>query len=435
MSTLSNHSRLAGSSILALLAIGGLAQAAPQEQVGVTQLRNQHQRAIERERAEGIERIQLGSGRYQLRLPDGLQTEEVREENGVYWIYEGQEVFTDLPEERIDGMVYVEPEQEQTEVDQLLGSVSVDRYGRRWSLQGVDEAAMQDAIRAYDELVAGEFGLEAPELEPASPEPAQLDPGGWAHVTNLSWSQVDCDGDGGADTFLYGGDNRSLSSNLMSVRQRKVVLISTPGGRGSGVMVDDEWLLTAAHVITTSGGSFYNPSTYDIVTYGNYQTPAETFTADCAVMPGGYSGDGDINDDYAVVRLTSRPGVGWMAISSASNSTIKSADAYNVGYPGSNKGTGCSSTSATSIHGGHITGEQFWSKGNLFGTTSRKIKTRVDIAKGHSGGPFYYYPSGCCGSHYITGVNSAFVNPAIGSSYTGGPKGSAIRTWVITNTP
>ena len=60
---------------------------------------------------------------------------------------------------------------------------------------------------------------------------------------------------------------------------------------------------------------------------------------------------------------------------------------------------------------------------------------RVDIAKGHSGGPFYYYPSGCCGSHYITGVNSAFVNPAIGSSYTGGPKGSAIRTWVITNTP
>jgi V8-like Glu-specific endopeptidase len=198
-------------------------------------------------------------------------------------------------------------------------------------------------------------------------------------------------------------------------------------------MVDDEWLLTAAHVITTSGGVFYNPSTYDICTLGNYQSGAQYFDADIAVMPGGYTGDGDINDDYAVVHLTTRPGVGWMAISSASNSTIKRADSYNCGYP--SYGPGCASTSVSPIHSYHVSGKQYWSRGDLFGTTSNRIKTRLDIATGHSGGPFYYYPSGCCGAHYVTGVCAAYVDPAIGSSYTGGPKGSAIRSWVITNTP
>lgn len=421
-------------SLLALLALGGVLQATPAVQglSDTPRLRQQHQRALERERALGVERVELGDGRYQLQLPEGVQTESVRERGGLHWVYEGQEVFTDLPDEGLRGMVYLQAEEKKTDLDRLLGSVAVDNLGRRWSLDGVDELAIREAIAAYDELVASEFGLEEVDASPV-PEVDDPEPGGWAYVRDLSWTTTDCDGDGEDDIFRYGADDRVVSSNPMTTRQKKVVLISCPGGTGSGVMVDNEWLLTAAHVITTSGGTAYNPSTYDICTLGNYQTGAQYFDADIAVIPGGYTGDGDLNDDYAVVHLTSRPGVGWMAISSASNSTIRRADSYNCGYP--SYGPGCSSTSVTKIHSDHVAGKQYWSKGDLFGTTSNKIKTRLDIATGHSGGPFYYYPSGCCGAHYVTGVCAAYVNPAIGSSYTGGPKGSAIRSWVIATTP
>ena len=61
------------------------------------------------------------------------------------------------------------------------------------------------------------------------------------------------------------------------------------------------------------------------------------------------------------------------------------------------------------------------------------VKTRIDSGPGHSGSPFYYYPSGCCGSHYVTGVLAGHVDFWIGTDYTGGPKGSAIRSWVIAN--
>ena len=73
------------------------------------------------------------------------------------------------------------------------------------------------------------------------------------------------------------------------------------------------------------------------------------------------------------------------------------------------------------------------SSGDLFGTTSKRVKTRIDSGPGHSGSPFYYYPSGCCGSHYVTGVLAGHVDFWIGTDYTGGPKGSAIRSWVIAN--
>ena len=58
---------------------------------------------------------------------------------------------------------------------------------------------------------------------------------------------------------------------------------------------------------------------------------------------------------------------------------------------------------------------------------------RLDAGPGESGAPYYYYPGGCCGSHYVTGLHSGFVNPGIGKSYNGGPKGPKFRDWVIAN--
>ncbi|MEO0972510.1 MAG: hypothetical protein AAFX85_05390 [Pseudomonadota bacterium] len=162
-------------------------------------------------------------------------------------------------------------------------------------------------------------------------------------------------------------------------------------------------------------------------------------TAEChwvnrMVKPGSYSGDGDFNDDYAVLRLSTKPTkIGWMAISSASNSTIKNADSYKSAYP--SYGPGCAANSPSPQVIGLGARRQYWMKGDLFDTTSSRIKTRLDAGPGESGGAYYYYPSGCCGSHYITGVHAGFVDVGVGNDYHGGPKGSAIRDWVATNTP
>jgi V8-like Glu-specific endopeptidase len=388
-----------------------------------------HTAALEQEKALGIERVSKGPDTYELLPPADLEVMDLKEENGLFWIYEGQETFTDLPDDSGSQLVWLEGERELPLMDQLHGSKAIDSYGRLWTLGGFDQSVVADRIATYDDEVSREFGLEAPSSEPAG----ELEKGGWAMFKPSTWYFTNCDADPADEIIRWGSDGRNLVSNPMSTRQKKVVIISCPGGTGSGVMVDDEWLLTAAHVITTSGGTFYNPSTYQISTLGNYQTGAQAFNADTAIMPGGYSGDGDINDDYAVVHLTSKPGVGWMAISQAGNSTIKNADGYNVGYP--SFGPGCASTSVTAINSGEPSGAGYWSCGDVFKLTSKKIKTRIDSATGHSGGPFYYYPSGCCGSHYVTGVVSGWYSPSVGSDYVGGPKGPAIRSWVATYTP
>jgi len=392
-------------------------------------LETEHKKALEREAALGVTRRLVGDSSYELLLPAGLETPEVKEEDGLYWTYEGQQTFTDLAGERGPRWVWLEDEQEQSLMDQLLTSQAIDAYGRRWTLSGVDPAAVAERLAAYNEEVGHDVSLE----REAPQQDGELERGGWALFSPSTFFFRDCDTDGNTDIMRWDSDGRSVVANPMTTRQKKVVIISTPGGSGSGVMVDNEWLLTAAHVITTSGGAFYNPSTYSITTLGNYQTGAQAFSADIAVMPGSYTGDGDCNDDYAVVHLTSNPGVGWMAISSASNSTIRNADGYNVGYP--SFGPSCASTAVVPIIAGEPSGTGYWSKGDVFKLTSKKIKTRIDIATGHSGGPFFYYPSGCCGSHYVTGVVSGWYSPAVGSDYNGGPKGPAIRSWVATNTP
>ena len=40
-------------------------------------------------------RVPLPDGSYELKLPQGLETPSLKEENGMFWTYEGQQRFTD----------------------------------------------------------------------------------------------------------------------------------------------------------------------------------------------------------------------------------------------------------------------------------------------------------------------------------------------------
>ncbi|MDG1051573.1 MAG: serine protease [Planctomycetota bacterium] len=399
---------------------------------GVTGATTLTERSLEREKALGLERIVTGPNEFQYALPADLETPSVIEEKGVISIYEGQSTFDARGSAPSARLIMAGDEAAASPVEDMIGSIRIDEYGRRWRAVDVDRGSLMDAIASYDALVERSFGQEpgAESSDPFQRRAAESTDRGLAMWRPMSWTKTDCDGDGEDDIRRYGSDDRSLAASPMTTRQKKVVLIQ--GNRwGSGVMVDSNTVLTAAHVVTNASGSAFATSSFDVLTLGNYQAGAVARTVTSITLPGGYTGDGDFNDDYALLHLNISPSVGWMAISRASNATIKAADSYNAGYPGFTPGC------VANLVGGTLSSfwgvKQYWSKGDLFGTTAKRVKTRLDSGPGHSGSPIYYYPSGCCGSHYVTGVLAGHVDFWIGTDYTGGPKGSAIRSWVIAN--
>ena len=423
-----------GSSLLVLTLLSATASAAPQADGAArsNQPKTLEERALEREQALGLQRIQVGPNEFEYALPPGLDTPDVVEKDGLISMYEGQSTFDIRPTPASPQLIMQRREAATSPVEDMIGSVRIDEYGRRWRTVDVDRGALMDAIARYDALVESKFGAEpgAVSEDPFQRRAPEQVTEGLAMWKPLSWTRTDCDGDGVNDIIRYGADDRSLAASPMTTRQKKVVLIQ--GARwGSGVMVDSNTVLTAAHVVCGPGGSPYAPSGYEILTRGNYQSGAVLRTATSFTIPGGYTGDGDFSDDYALVHLNSSPSVGWMAISRASNSTIKNADCYNAGYPEYTPGGALNYVLGQIVSRWGM--KQYWSSGDLFGTTSKRVKTRIDSGPGHSGSPFYYYPGGCCGSHYVTGVLAGHVDFWIGTDYTGGPKGSAIRSWVIAN--
>lgn len=390
------------------------------------------ERSIEREKALGLERILTGPNQFQYALPAGLETPSVIEENGVISVYEGQSTFDVRGAAPSPRLIVTGEEEATSPVEDMIGSLRVDEYGRRWRAVDVNRGSLLDAIDRYDALVESRFGQEpgAETRDPFRRRPSEAGDRGLAIWRPMSWTRTDCDGDGVPDIIRYGSEDRSLASSPMTTRQQKVVLIQ--GNRwGSGVMVDSNTVLTAAHVVTNASGATFATASFDVLTRGNYQAGAVARTVTAITLPGGYTGDGDFSDDYALLHLNSSPSVGWMAISRASNSTIKAADSYNAGYPDFTPGAASNLVAGTLSSFWGV--RQYWSKGDLFGTTAKRVKTRLDSGPGHSGSPFYYYPSGCCGSHFVTGVLAGHVDFWIGTDYTGGPKGSAIRSWVIAN--
>ena len=384
-------------------------------------------------------------------LPEGTKTPKLMKEGAITWEYQGQAEFVLEPKAYAAREFEDEPEKllsPEFWIDDILGSERIDDLGRLWIAVDIDRDAAKMMFEEYEQAVARTVGLEeAALLDPNIPEYVEESEFKSTRGVEeqLTWYTSDCDGNGEDDRFRWDSDDRVESANPLNTRQKKVMRIQIGnGGLCSGTMVDDQWLLTAAHCVTDANGNNLSLSSFAVCTHGNYQSSAECFNVTSRVVASGWSSGQNIKDDYAVLKLNASPGVGWMAISSASNGTLESNPVNNLGYPGTNKGPVCTSTTETPINSWMLIGgafrlldasTQYRSQGELFNATTNIVKTRVDLAKGHSGGPFFYYPSGCCGAHYLTGVATTFKDPAIGNAYTGGPKGPKIRNWVTLNTP
>lgn len=430
---------------------------------------------LEGEKRRGtLERIFLTPDLYYHSLPPGTQTPAMERAGALSWRYVGQQVFSTRPERARRGFTPEKTRRRPTfeeDPDAYFGvgrAIRVDGLGRRWTLAAVDAAAAADRVREYDERVKAEFGrAEVNEAELPARSDLEMPYLGFLMprlVHPKTWTEYYCTN--GADddaTDDYLGDRLEELSSL-NERARKVVMVnatsstSSNDNGASGTMVDSRWVLTAAHSVSSSGNAL-NPATLDICSLGNlgkYSAGGDTPECNSASTSGGvvlgpnWTGATDWEEDYAVVQTSNSPGVGWMALSSASDTYIDNYYHYHRGYP-DRIARSCSYNqfSSGTTNTGFYGGEMYGASGEIESTPGDAIKYDISTADGCSGGPMYYCPRGCDDGHYITGVlgyvdydiaiSSLTVGSMTATIYTGGgsggPKANSIRTWVINNTP
>lgn len=417
-----------------------------------------------------LERVLLHDGGYYYVLPGDLKTEQVMVDGPTIWRYDGQQVFHIRDEPVSREVEYVVPEYTLTDVswdaEAYLGvgkTTRVDRYGRRWLLIGIDKPALWEKLDAYDALVEQEFGVEPGAQERVGiiyNQNAGEKTSGTLTAGDV-WSLDDCGISTGYEVIdhLYGGLTEPLTDVTTPEHfETKVVLVLgvTPDGyqyRGSGAMVDDDTVLTAAHVIADESG-YFNPNLMRICSLGNVYASAVCHKVEDVQAPGGVWDDTlekSWQYDYGVISLASPmpSSVGWLPMSVASDTVLEDSIHFHVGFPRYKPGSCSSNISSSStdiINSGSYTGRDpvtgmpqpykyygSWlmtAYGPTYEVAATRIKFNVSSASQMSGSPYVYCPLGCSeGGDYITAVTSG--NDSSPPIFTYGPKMRLIRDWVI----
>jgi len=311
-------------------------------------------------------------------------------------------------------------------------------------MHSVDAAGVDEQMRRYDQIAYEQFGRnEATDLKrPTQVMDAQASSPdvGENFVYPVGWTTNSC------GYFQNSIDPLAGSSTPLNERGRKVVTVWTESGRGSGTMIDDRHILTAAHVVTLSDGTHEDlvGTGVDVCTYGNRSANASSgrqhevncYSVGWIHTRSSWKGFGKstdyINWDYAIITLNSvlvSPfNFGWMALSQASGSTLVQHSDFHRGYPGSE--SDCTANSFTGVASGFVGLKASDSDGEPDTVMSATINYTTSTATGMSGGPHYYCPNGSCDDgHWITGVQSgAWVFAGLGAS--NGPRASTFRDWV-----
>lgn len=143
-------------------------------------------------------------------------------------------------------------------------AIRIDSLGREWLLIAVDAARVAEKRSEYDALVAELFGEEPGDrLEAAWVQPENA--GEVERGMATSWHKWRCTVGGVEGWYLFEPEDDPVFDVAwpMNARQRKMMFLASDdgdfgyGSYCSGVMVDDDTILTAAHCVNNPATDQY----------------------------------------------------------------------------------------------------------------------------------------------------------------------------------
>lgn len=375
--------------------------------------------------------ITVDAGSYTCERP--ADTPSTFRRGPLTWQYIGQAVFGDGPA-AFAAADRLGEHFAARDVDRLVRAgvadyrktLRVDRAGRQWVVATVDWDGVDRKVQAYDAelptyepIPANEVSVEEP------PEIGGLD-------VPLSWSDGTCSG-GDVVWATWNGDDRTAANGPGLTARRKTVVNSVSGTGGKGctaTIVEDDFVLLAAHCVTGPSGGAHNPSNATVTAgaqlpYNNF----EVFGANAIVLDGP-PWNGNVSTDYALIELDDNAADtnGKMFLSQASDSTVTGNPLHNLAYPSmGNPVSSCNSTS-----------KMYHLIEDAKSVTTKQVRTYHDAVSGHSGGPVYYCPTGaddvCAAgdSGYVISVVSSIHYGAFGNATDlRGPRVKDFRSWAL----
>ena len=240
-----------------------------------------------------------------------------------------------------------------------------------------------------------------------------------------SWTHSNCDSAGNPvnETHLWNGEHRNAINSGHTARQSTAVRVLNGGSTCSGVILNQKQILTAAHCVSDDNNNPV-PTSNVSVCRDDISACIGAADIDFSGSYGGGSSTGggtDFADDWAIVELdTTWVTAGFsraedMDMSQAGDSTLDAlTNVHNLGFPGF--APNCSNAGGNTL---------FHNKEPepIAATKNKKIKLKIDTTPGHSGGPYYYCPTGdnniCGGGEkgFVWGVHAgwnSFDDRAVG---------------------